>query len=175
MSKCPTQLACIILAMVVETASFIPGYRKGCMYTMHRDNRQCPLTLMSRLTCSVPLISSVTNPLVKRLVRIRENSRFRKEEDSVLLVGSSPIQEVLGSAGSESGQCRLKTLILLDEDGEEWHNEYMGRFPSDGAEIYKVSSTVMKKVSGLESSERHIAVAELEMPKPVSNRGEGGG
>ena len=36
------------------------------------------------------------------------------------------------------------------------------------AQIYKVSGPVMKKISGLETSEHRIAVAEVALPRAVS-------
>jgi TrmH family RNA methyltransferase len=110
-------------------------------------------------------ISSLSNPLVKRLVRLRENSRFRQEEGSALLVGSSPIQEVL--LANDSKDRALRTLLLLEDDGDEWHQKCLSTLPCQGAEIYTVSSQVMKKVSGLETAERHISVAEISLPREV--------
>jgi hypothetical protein len=153
--------ALVMSGLALETATFIPIQRSIYMPNTRRQAWLCPVV---SLRGSMTHISSVSNPLVKRLVRLRENSRFRKEEGSVLLVGSAPIQEVLQS---ESGQPTLKSLILLEDDGAAWHNEYTSRFPISGADVYTVPGPVMKKISGLESSERHIAVAEVSMPEPV--------
>jgi hypothetical protein len=131
----------------------------------HGKSFENVLTSFSACASPAGQISSVSNPLVKRLVRLRENSRFRQEEGSVLLVGSSPIQEVLQT--NDSTNRKLKTLLLLDEDGDEWHQKCLSALPCQGAEIYKVSSQVMKKVSGLETAERHISVAEISLPPAV--------
>jgi hypothetical protein len=155
-----------LVCLIFETAAF-----SHALYLRHSSlgfKFKPPAQFFSSFSAcasSVGQISSLSNPLVKRLVRLRENSRFRQEEGSVLLVGSSPIQEVL--LAKDSTDRKLRTLLLLEEDGDEWHQNCLSMLPCQGAEIYKVSSQVMKKVSGLETAERHISVAEISLPPVV--------
>ena len=50
------------------------------------------------------LLTSLQHPLVKKLVKLRENRDFRREEGTILLVGKTVIQEI-------APHCQIKTLI----------------------------------------------------------------
>ena len=170
MSACPANLTTVV-SFVPDSASALFSFslskRKITKSNICRERPFC-----TSFACVVTSqISSVSNPLVKRLVRIRENPSFRMQEGSVLLVGSSPIQEVLQCLSESENHRALKTLLLLEDDGDEWHEEFMrtiSRSLLEEAQIYKVSGPVMKKISGLETSEHRIAVAEVALPRAVS-------
>lgn len=44
------------------------------------------------------LITSTTNPFVKHCVRLREKARYRREQGRLLLVGSTIVRELAGTA-----------------------------------------------------------------------------
>lgn len=98
-------------------------------------------------------ITSLQHPLVKHLVKLRSNSDYRYEHHSLVLEGSKPIQEVIGS---------IKTLI---------YTENFIPFPNSNAEEWVVTEAILKKISGLSSPEG--VIAEIRMPafglKPESH------
>ncbi len=59
-------------------------------------------------------------------------------------------------------------MFLLEEDFEEWHDDYVSAFSSSPLDrVFVASSAVMKKVAGLESAEGRIVAAEIDLPKQV--------
>lgn len=95
-------------------------------------------------------ISSLDHPIVKRIVKLRVDSDFRRKESSVIIEGLKPVQEV----------CRhihTHTLIVSDRDIP---------LGLHAQKMYQVDARVMKKLSGMQSSEGILA--EVEMPKPAS-------
>jgi TrmH family RNA methyltransferase len=93
-------------------------------------------------------ITSLQHPLVKHLVKLRENRDYREHSQTLLVSGIKLICELAP---------RFSFRALLLEQGFE--PEF--RFSADN--LYKVPFQIIKKVSGLESPEP--AVAEIEMPK----------
>ncbi len=91
-------------------------------------------------------ISSLQHPLVKHLVRLRENREYRYACKRLALSGSKLIQEL-------SSQMRLKTLFL----------EKGSTSVVEADEIYFVTPQILKKITGLENPEP--IAAEIEMPQ----------
>lgn len=91
-------------------------------------------------------ITSLQHPLVKHLVKLRQNSEYRYEQKSLLLEGSKPIREVIGEA---------KKLIF---------SQSFPPFGGSNAEEWIVTDAILQKISGLSSPEG--VIAEVEMPSP---------
>jgi len=97
------------------------------------------------------MITSVQHPLVKHLVRLRQNRDYREEHQSVMIEGTKLIEEICS-------QHQTKFILTCAESA----------IPSKVRceEVIIVNEAVMKKVSGVQSSEGIIA--EVSMPKPAS-------
>lgn len=95
-------------------------------------------------------ITSVQNPLIKHLVKLRHNRDYRYEHQSLIIEGIKPIAEI-------SRQLQPKTLLTLDET----------LIPEgvSANETFVVNESVMKKISVMSSPEGLIA--EFPMPKPA--------
>ncbi len=93
-------------------------------------------------------INSLQHPLVKHLVKLRENRDYRQHSQTVVISGLKLIQELA---------LRFPFRALLLEEGFD----PQFRFTADN--VYKVPLQIIKKVSGLENPEP--AAAEIEMPK----------
>jgi len=113
------------------------------------------------------VVSSTSNPQVKRLVKLREQARFRREEGSALLAGSAPVRELCGLGGKAQGA--LRTLLLLEQspNEEDWHQEYLSYFAPD-VEVVVLGEAAFKKATGIESAETKQAAAELFLPMPIA-------
>lgn len=91
-----------------------------------------------------PLISSLQNPLIKHLVKLRHNHDYRDEHHAFLLEGIKPIAEAMPFISKifYSESFHFSTLKVK----EKWF----------------VTDAVMKKISGMTSPEG--VVAEVKMP-----------
>lgn len=96
-------------------------------------------------------ISSLNHPLVKHLVKLREDRSYRYEQKSVLIEGFKLINEACQTS-------LPKALLACSEANIPTHIE-----PST---VILVTDSIMKKVSGMVSSEG--LVAEVSMPTPSS-------
>lgn len=92
-------------------------------------------------------ISSLQHPLVKRLVKLRDNKAFRAQEKSVLIVGVTLVSDV-------AARMPLKTLISIDP------------LPLNATESYLAPPNVLEKIIGISSHD--LVAAEVEIPKPNS-------
>lgn len=94
-------------------------------------------------------ISSLTHPLVKDLVRLRQERSMRLERKSVLIQGRKMIAEVSGV---------IKLIMTTD----------LAHIPEgvDATEVVLATSEVLHKVAGVESAEG--IVAEIAMPQFAS-------
>lgn len=90
-------------------------------------------------------ISSLQHPLVKRLVKLRQDRDYRYETKRLLVSGKKLIGEL-------SPSIRIHALFL--ENGFET--------PLKADEIFLVTPEILKKITGLESPEP--IAAEIEMP-----------
>jgi len=93
------------------------------------------------------LISSLQHPLVKRLVKLRDNKAFRAQEKSVLIVGVTLVSDV-------AARMPLKTLISVDP------------LPFNAKETYLAPPNVLEKIINISSHD--LVAAEVELPKQSS-------
>jgi len=93
------------------------------------------------------LISSLQHPLVKRLVKLRDNKAFRAQEKSVLIVGVTLVSDV-------AARLPLKTLISVDP------------LPFNAKESYLAPPNVLEKIINISSHD--LVAAEVELPEPSS-------
>lgn len=92
-------------------------------------------------------LSSLQNPLVKHLVKLRKNRDYRRETQSVVIEGKKLVSEVCQDY-------EAKTVLVTSKD-------YL---PKDvkAKTIYCVDLSILKKISGVEHPEGIIA--EVVMP-----------
>lgn len=93
------------------------------------------------------LISSLQHPLVKRLVKLRDNKAFRTQEKSVLVVGVTLVSDV-------AARLPLKTLISVDP------------LPFHAKESYLAPPNVLEKIINISSHD--LVAAEVELPEQSS-------
>lgn len=98
-------------------------------------------------------ITSVQNPLIKHLVKLRHNRDYRYDHHSVVIDGSKMVREVGKSYAP-------KVIVCLDP--EEIPKEVAAK------EVILVDEKVMAKISGMNSPEGIIA--EVAMPLPAELR-----
>jgi TrmH family RNA methyltransferase len=94
-------------------------------------------------------ITSLQHPIVKRLVKLRQDRAFRYREKSVLIAGNKLVKEI--------GPYSEIKLLLLEK----------GRplpIQMPAAQILKVTGEIMKKITGLENPEP--VAAEVGFPPP---------
>lgn len=93
------------------------------------------------------LITSLQHPLVKHLVKLREQRAYRDQEKRCVLIGSKVIEEL---------DPKTKVARLFVEEGVSLPSRVQAR------ENYRVSREVLKKISSQEAPESWVA--EVEMP-----------
>lgn len=96
-------------------------------------------------------ISSLQHPLVKRLVKLRDNRAFRAQEKSVLIVGVTLVSDV-------AAHMPLKTLISVDP------------LPFNAKETYLAPPEVLKKIINISSED--LVAAEVELPAASTLEGK---
>lgn len=101
-------------------------------------------------------ITSSNHPLVKHLVKLRQNRDYRYEHQSVVVEGIKPVEEL----------CRHTRFKILAT-----YNEAMIPLGAEIDELLIVNDTVMKKISTMQTPEG--IVAEIPMPQPASLKGMG--
>lgn len=100
-------------------------------------------------------ITSLQHPLVKHLVKLRQNRDYRFDHKSLVLEGTRPIAEVCR-------HLRAKVLVALDES--------LLPLGVEAEQMVLVSDNVMKKISGVQTPEG--LVAEIPLPKNASLKGK---
>jgi len=100
-------------------------------------------------------VTSVQHPIVKHLVKLRQNRDYRYDQQSVLIEGVKLVREV-------SSHLHLKTLLVQDET--------LVPKGVKADEILVVSESVMNKISGVHTPEGIIA--EVAMPKSSTLKGK---
>ncbi|XP_057748216.1 uncharacterized protein LOC130967397 isoform X1 [Arachis stenosperma] len=125
----------------------------------------CPQPPEQRRTCSdgygnsKKVITSVSNPFVKHCLKLRNSSSYRRSHGSVLVVGSTPIREIYRFQDSfQDENITMEYLILLDKA------EISSGLDKSAASIVHASPTVMKKISGLQSTDSTDAIAIMKIP-----------
>jgi TrmH family RNA methyltransferase len=96
-------------------------------------------------------LTSAHHPLVKHMVKLRQERAYRYAEQSVVVEGVKPVQEIVP---------HIKRLF---------YTEAHASLPIPAAEKWLVSSSLMDKMSGMVSSEGIIA--EVQMPPFASLEG----
>ncbi|CAN6450849.1 unnamed protein product [Victoria cruziana] len=107
----------------------------------------------------VESISSPTNPFVKHCLKLRQSSKYRYTSASAIVVGLTPIREIFMFHGTKDKKSDiLDCLLLLDNAG----------IPTELVEAFErvvnVSSGVMRKIAGVQSTESTKVAALLRIP-----------
>lgn len=100
-------------------------------------------------------ITSVQHPIVKHLVKLRQNRDYRYDQQSVLIEGITLVTEMRSNK-------QYKRIIVLDE--------LLIPLGVRAEEILIVNDSVMKKISGVQTPEGIIA--EIAMPQPAPLEGK---
>ncbi|KAH9314127.1 hypothetical protein KI387_022754, partial [Taxus chinensis] len=104
-------------------------------------------------------ISSVANPFVKHIVKLRRSSSYRHSVGSVVVVGTTPLREI-----SEFLQPKgAKSVVdhLLVQDGADIPVGLV----ETSRHIVRVSPSVMQKLAGVESIEANETIGIIKLPK----------
>ncbi|KAF5791175.1 putative 23S rRNA (guanosine(2251)-2'-O)-methyltransferase [Helianthus annuus] len=124
----------------------------------------CSAATPSILPFHVKSITSTSNPFVKHCVKLRNSTSYRHSHGSVLLVGTTPIREMFNFQESKDEKASRIDCLLLHENAE---------VPEDlvesGIRIVRVSSVVMKKLCGVQSTESIDAVSLVKIPSTFHN------
>nr|CAD1841785.1 unnamed protein product [Ananas comosus var. bracteatus] len=105
-------------------------------------------------------ITSVSNPLVKHCVRLRLSSSYRRSSRSLLLVGLTPILEILRFWKLKDRESSIVDCLFLLDGGEA-----SGGLDDYSNSVVYTNPTVMKKLSGMQSVDSTEAIAVMKMPK----------
>lgn len=120
------------------------------------DNFQ---VVKSPLPSHVKSITSTSNPFVKHCLKLRQSSSYRHSHRSALVVGTTPIWEICMFQDSVQKKTTGIDCLLLHEKAE------IPKGLEDlSTRIVCVSSVVMKKLSGMQSTESIEAIALMRIP-----------
>ncbi|CAE6153314.1 unnamed protein product [Arabidopsis arenosa] len=117
-----------------------------------------PATRVS-LPSHVNSITSTSNPFVKHCLKLRQSSSYRHAHGSVLVVGAIPIREVCMFQTNKQGITSEIECLLVHEEAQIPQG-----LESLSIRIVRVSSLVMKKLSGVQSTESVEAIALMRIP-----------
>ena len=99
-------------------------------------------------------LTSLQHPIVKHLVKLRQNCDYRYDHQAVIVEGVKPIKELVSKRP-------FKTLLVLDES--------LVPPGAKSKETYVVTEGILHKISGMQTSEGILA--EVEMPANASLKG----
>lgn len=99
-------------------------------------------------------ISSLQHPIVKHLVKLRKDKRYRYEKRSAVVIGKKMVAEVCLHQ-------QTKKILVIDEAILPAH------ITAD--EVYLVNTSILKKISGVETPEG--VLAEVALPEFASLEG----
>lgn len=99
-------------------------------------------------------VASAQNPLVKHLVKLRQNRDYRYEHHSLVIEGITMVTEMGKDTHFRCVVVRDETLLPKGIKADD---------------VLVVTDSVMEKISGLHSSEG--IVAEIDMPRPAELKG----
>ncbi|KAK9146216.1 hypothetical protein Sjap_006119 [Stephania japonica] len=109
-------------------------------------------------------ITSPSNPFIKHCVKLRHSSSYRHSHGHALVVGTTPIREI-----TRFQECKDERRIVIDSllllDGAKVPKGLC----SSCSQIVCVSSTVIKKISGLQSIDSIEAIALIKIPTSFCN------
>ncbi|XP_028245453.1 uncharacterized protein LOC114423045 isoform X1 [Glycine soja] len=104
-------------------------------------------------------ITSVSNPFVKHCLKLRNSSSYRRSHASAIVVGATPIREICRFRESiQDGSVLMDCLILPDKA------DIPDGLDKSTASVVRVSSVVMRKLSGLQTTESLDAIALMKIP-----------
>ncbi|XP_074308558.1 uncharacterized protein LOC141643335 isoform X1 [Silene latifolia] len=148
-----------------HTTSVYQHHHNNTVKSFHGKHKINNNVLISQETPIIPkLITSTSNPFVKHCVKLRQSSSYRHSHGFVLLVGSTLIREIHEfHVLKQDHQTAIECLILL-ENAEV--PEGIDEIQVD--RVY-VSSLVMKKLSGVQSTESIDAIALMRIPTSFLN------
>ncbi|KAK7386705.1 hypothetical protein VNO78_27040 [Psophocarpus tetragonolobus] len=110
------------------------------------------------------LITSVSNPFVKHCLKLRNSSSYRRSYASAIVVGATPIREICRFRESlQDGSVLMDCLILPDKA------DIPDGLDKSTASIVRASSVVMRKLSGLQTTDSLDAIALIKIPASFSN------
>ncbi|KAL8142707.1 hypothetical protein V2J09_015739 [Rumex salicifolius] len=119
--------------------------------------------LESSESSRLPLLKSITstsNPFIKHCVKLRQSSSYRHSHGSALVVGSTPIREICQFDALYNERSKLiECLILLDGAEVPQGLDYVLPVNTIG-----VNSMVMRKLSGVQSTESIDTIALMRFP-----------
>ncbi|CAF2146342.1 hypothetical protein BRARA_A00103 [Brassica rapa] len=127
----------------------------------HSDDltEKSPATRVS-LPSHVSSITSTSNPFVKHCLKLRQSASYRHAHGSVLVVGAIPIREVcMFQTNKQGGVATEIECLLLHEEAQVPQG-----LEGLSIRIVRISSLVMKKLSGVQSTESVEAVALMRIP-----------
>ncbi|CAI9282335.1 unnamed protein product [Lactuca saligna] len=107
----------------------------------------------------VKSITSTSNPFVKHCVKLRNSSSYRHSHGSVLIVGTTPLREIYNFQESMQEKPTTIDCLLLHEK-----TSVPEEFVESGVRVVRVNSMVMKKLSGLQSTESIDVVSLVKIP-----------
>ncbi|KAJ4914088.1 tRNA/rRNA methyltransferase (SpoU) family protein [Raphanus sativus] len=147
-----------------EIKTSLPKLRASSARTHIQINHPDDLTdkspaKMVSLPSHVDSITSTSNPFVKHCSKLRQIASYRHAHGSVLVVGAIPIREVCLFQTNKQGVATEIDCLLLHEEAQI----PLG-LESLSIRIVRVSSLVMKKLSGVQSAESVEAVALMRIP-----------
>ncbi|GLT44170.1 hypothetical protein SLA2020_180840 [Shorea laevis] len=116
------------------------------------------------LPSHVKSITSTSNPFVKHCLKLRNSSSHRHAHGSALVVGSTPIREIFRCQESlQEKTTGIDCLLLLDKaEIPDGLDNYSNR-------IVRINTLIMKKLSGVQSTESIEAIALMRMPTTFLN------
>jgi TrmH family RNA methyltransferase len=100
-------------------------------------------------------INSLTNPLVKHLIKLRDDSKYRKEQKEVLVMGKKMVKEV---AIRHTPKVVIATNSVLISD-------------INASSILMTTDDVMKKICGMPTPEGIVAIFPLPAITSFTNQG----
>ncbi|GAB2282991.1 hypothetical protein Dimus_017523 [Dionaea muscipula] len=116
------------------------------------------------LPANAKSITSTANPIVKHCVKLRQSSSYRHTHGSAVVVGTIPIREIYEfDTLKQDRSSMLDYIFVLDgADVPEGLNDCPVR-------VIHSSAAVMKKLSGLQSTESADAIAVMRIPGSFLN------
>lgn len=115
------------------------------------------------LPSHVNYISSVANPYVKHLVKLRQSTSYRHSVGSVVVVGRTPLREVSEYLQQKSVKQVVDCLFVQDVTGIP-----VGLIETS-RRIVHVNHLVMQKLAGVESIEPTEAIGVIKLPSSFYN------
>ncbi|XWS29608.1 hypothetical protein CRYUN_Cryun24cG0043700 [Craigia yunnanensis] len=111
----------------------------------------------------VKSITSTSNRFVKHCLKLKNSSSYRHFHSSALVVGTTPIREIYRYEAASQEKTVMDCLLLLDKA------EIPEELDTYSVHIVRISSMVMKKLSGVQSAESIEAVALMRFPTSFIN------